>query len=65
MSAQTTYLTVADVAERLQLSEVSVRRKIREGTIPAVRLSRAGRGALRVPEHELEAWLARRSPRRT
>ena len=53
-------MTIAHVAERLQLSEVSVRRKIREGTIPAVRLSRAGRGALRVPEHELEAWLAGR-----
>jgi excisionase family DNA binding protein len=55
--AQTTYLTVAQVADRLQLSEVSVRRKIREGTIPAVRLTRDGRGALRVPEHELEDWL--------
>jgi excisionase family DNA binding protein len=53
----TRYMTIAQVAERLQLSEVGVRRKIREGTIPAVRLSGAGRGALRVPEHELEAWL--------
>ena len=47
------YLTVAQVAARLQLSEVSIRRKIRDGTIPAVRLSTAGRGPIRVPEHEL------------
>jgi excisionase family DNA binding protein len=57
-------LTVAEVAERLQRSEVSVRRKIRDGTIPAIRLSRAGRGALRVPEHELEDWLDDRHVRR-
>jgi excisionase family DNA binding protein len=42
MSAQ--YMTVAQVADRLQLSEVSIRRKIRDGTIPAVRLTRQGRG---------------------
>jgi hypothetical protein len=36
-----------------------VRRKIRDGTIPAVRLTREGRGALRVPEHELRARLDR------
>jgi excisionase family DNA binding protein len=59
VSAQTTYLTVAEVAACLHLSEVSVRRKIRDGTIPAVRLSRRGRGALRVPEHKLEDWLER------
>jgi excisionase family DNA binding protein len=53
----TRYMTIAQVAERVELSEVSVRRKSREGTIPAVRLSGAGRGALRVPEHELQAWL--------
>jgi hypothetical protein len=48
---------IAHVAERLHLSEVSVWRRIRPGTIPAVRLSRAGRGAFRVPEHELKASL--------
>ena len=55
MSVQ--YMTVAQVADRLQLSEVSVRRKIRDGEIPAVRLASAGRGAVRVPEHELDRWL--------
>jgi excisionase family DNA binding protein len=53
----TQYMTIAQVAERLQLSEASVRRKIRDGTIPAVRLTTHGRGALRVPEHELRARL--------
>jgi excisionase family DNA binding protein len=56
MSGQT-YLTVTQVAEQLQLSEVSVRRKIRDGTIPAIRLTAHGRGALRIPEHELHAQL--------
>lgn len=49
------YLTIKQTCELLQLSEVTVRRKIRDGSIPAVRLTREGRGALRVPEHELRA----------
>ncbi len=53
------YLTIKQTCELLQLSEVTVRRKIRDGTIPAVRLTREGRGALRVPEHELRARLDR------
>ena len=44
MSAQTTaYLTVAAVAEMLSVSELTVRRKIADGEIPAVRLSTTGR----------------------
>ena len=53
----TRYLTVKQTCELLALSEVSVRRKIRDGTIPAVRLTLEGRGALRVPEHELRPRL--------
>jgi excisionase family DNA binding protein len=55
----TRYLTVKQTCELLGLSEVSVRRKIRDGTIPAVRLTTHGRGALRIPEHELHAQLER------
>ena len=50
-------MTVSQVAERLQLSEVSIRRKIRDGEIPAVKLASAGRAAVRIPEDGLEAWL--------
>jgi excisionase family DNA binding protein len=53
----TRYLTVKQTCDLLGLAEVTVRRKIRDGTIPAVRLTRHGRGALRVPEHELHARL--------
>ena len=45
MSVRTSYLTVATVAEMLSVSELTVRRKIRSGDIPAVKLSTAGRGA--------------------
>ena len=55
---QTAYLTVADVAQMLAISELTVRRKIAAGEIPAVRLSTDGRGAVRIPEAGLEAWLA-------
>ena len=48
MSGQT-YLTVAEVAEQLAISELTVRRRIATGEIPAVRLSTVGRGAIRVP----------------
>ena len=57
MVMTTRFLTVDQVCDLLQLSEVSVRRKIRDGTIPAVRLTTHGRGALRIPEHELRARL--------
>ena len=62
MGAQTSYLTVARVAELLSVSELTVRRKIATGEIPAVKLSSAGRGAVRIPEEGLETWL--RSVRR-
>ena len=55
MGAQTSYLTVARVAELLSVAELTVRRKIAVGEIPAVRLG--ARGAVRIPEDELAAWL--------
>jgi excisionase family DNA binding protein len=50
------YLTVAEVAERLRCSEPTVRRRIREGELPAVRLGGSG-SAVRVPRAGLQAWL--------
>ena len=57
MVMSTQYMTVAQVADRLQLSEVSIRRKIASGEIPSVKLASAGRGAVRIPEDGLETWL--------
>jgi excisionase family DNA binding protein len=53
----TQYMTVAEVAEKLSVSELTIRRKIATGTIPAVRLAGNGRGAVRIPEDGLDAWL--------
>jgi excisionase family DNA binding protein len=50
------FLTVAEVARLLQCSEPTVRRRIRDGELPAVKLGR-GRSVLRVPRAALEAWL--------
>ena len=57
MAAQTAYLTVARVAELLSVSELTVRRKIATGEIPAVKLANAGRGAVRIPADGLDTWL--------
>jgi excisionase family DNA binding protein len=49
-------LTVREVADRLKLSEKSVRRRIAGGELPAVRLG--GRGTqLRVDERELDEYV--------
>ena len=62
MTAMTTrehggaYLTVAEVAAELACSEPTVRRRIRAGEIPAVRLGGPGSG-VRIPRAGLEAWL--------
>ena len=50
------YLTVAEVAAELACSEPTVRRRIRAGDIPAVRLGGPGSG-VRIPRAGLEAWL--------
>ena len=50
------WLTVKEAARRLGLHEVTVRRKIARGEIPALQLG--GRGAsIRILENELERWL--------
>ena len=49
-------LTPAEVALRLRQDRATIYRKIRAGALPAVRLNDQ-RGALRVPEDELAAWL--------
>jgi excisionase family DNA binding protein len=59
--AVTNFLTVADVAARLALSEPTVRRRIASGDLPAVRLATSGRAAVHVSEHDLRGWLAERS----
>jgi excisionase family DNA binding protein len=49
-------LTVREVADRLKLSEKSVRRRIASGELPAVRLG--GRGTqLRVDEREIDEYV--------
>jgi excisionase family DNA binding protein len=50
-------LTTDEVAERLQVNRKTVYRLIWAGQLPAVKLASRGRGALRVREDELEAWL--------
>ncbi len=47
---ETRYLTAAEVAERLGISLRTVRRRIADGTLPAVRIG----GAVRVPASALE-----------
>lgn len=50
-------LTTHQVARRLNLSEDAVRRKLREGLIPGVRLGNSERSQYRVDEAELRDWL--------
>jgi excisionase family DNA binding protein len=50
-------LTVDETAARLCVSSKTVRRKISSGELPAIRLSSVGRGAVRVDESDLDAWL--------
>jgi excisionase family DNA binding protein len=50
------WLTVKEVARRLDLHEITVRRKIAAGEIPALQLGGPG-CAVRVFEDELSRWL--------
>jgi excisionase family DNA binding protein len=52
-------LTVAEVAERLRCSEPTVRRRIRDGQIPAVKLGQ-DRSVIRIDAAELNNWLYQR-----
>jgi excisionase family DNA binding protein len=50
-------LTVEETAVRLRQSPGTVRRKIREGQLPALRIGTGPRAPLRVNSVELERWL--------
>jgi excisionase family DNA binding protein len=50
------WLTVKETARRLDLHEITVRRKIRAGEIPALQLGGPG-CAVRIFEDELASWL--------
>ena len=50
-------LTLDQTAERLQISVRTVRRRIEDGSIPAVRLGTSAASPLRIPEDELERWV--------
>jgi excisionase family DNA binding protein len=50
-------LTTDEVAHRLNLTRKTVYRLLYAGEIPYVKLASRGRGALRVDERELEAFI--------
>lgn len=52
------YLTVAEVAETMRVSRMTVYRLAQSGALPAVRVGRS----YRVPEDALEAYLTRSVP---
>jgi excisionase family DNA binding protein len=56
-SVESELLRVPEVAERLRCSDEVVRRKIRSGDLPGVRLGSGPRAPLRVPADQLERWL--------
>lgn len=53
------WLTVRETAEKLAISEKSVRRQIAAGEIPALRLGPKG-SAIRIPTDELAGWIDER-----
>ncbi|MDP9256411.1 MAG: helix-turn-helix domain-containing protein [Actinomycetota bacterium] len=56
---QPSLLTVRQVAQRLQVSPLSVRRQIASGRLRGVKLGDAGSAPLRIDPAELERYLAR------
>ncbi len=50
-------LTIAEVAERLRVSRQTVWRRVRDGSIPAVRLGDVPHSPLRIDERALMAWV--------
>lgn len=49
-------LTIAEVAERLKVSDSCVRRLVDAGDIPSIRVG-LGRGRIRVTEEDLDLYL--------
>jgi len=54
---QREYLSVAEIATELNCSVATIRRRIRAGQLPAVRLGQDRNSVLRVPRAALTAWL--------
>jgi excisionase family DNA binding protein len=50
-------LNVAEVAERLNVSTRTVRKRIADGTLPAVKLGTESHAPVRIDEDELDAWV--------
>ncbi|GBD21844.1 hypothetical protein HRbin28_02308 [bacterium HR28] len=61
--AQDRWLTVEQVAERLQVSPVTVRRWLREGLLAGSRLP--GKAGWRISEQDVERFLAERAGQRS
>jgi excisionase family DNA binding protein len=57
--ADTRWLTVADICERLQVHEETVRRWIRSGDLPATALGR--KAGYRIKESDFIAFLEKRN----
>jgi excisionase family DNA binding protein len=57
MEQHATLLTVPEAAARLRQNEQTVRRRLREGSLPGVRVSEGARSAWRIPALALEHML--------
>ena len=55
-------LRVGEVAARLRCTPEVVRRKIRSGELPGLRLGSGPRAPLRIPADALDAWLFSSKP---
>jgi excisionase family DNA binding protein len=53
------YLTVAEVAMRLGVSAPTIRRRVADGSLRAVKLGDSRNCAVRIPVSALDEWLAR------
>jgi excisionase family DNA binding protein len=56
-----TCLTVRGVADELACATLTVRRRVRAGEIPAVKLGDGRNSAIRIPRAGLDAWLTSHS----
>jgi excisionase family DNA binding protein len=51
------FLTVAGAAEELHCSEPTIRRRIRDGDLPAAKLGAGRNSGVRIPREALTTWL--------
>jgi excisionase family DNA binding protein len=61
MRQQVPLLSVGEVALRFNQSEFTIRAKVRDGTLPAVRIGNGPKAPIRFDSRELDAWLYRAS----